>query len=138
MNREKLLQLKQENRENPALYNLIGVIIGECDRVGKDLSEEQIIAVMKKMYKNNEETITLNSMNQASLNITQFEKENEFLNTFFPKQLDTTEIKEIIDHCLFVEPDTNIGKLMRHFKLHYEGLYDGKLVSSIAKQALEK
>lgn len=57
MKREKLLQLKQENRENPVLYNLIRVIIGECDRVGKNLSEEQIIAVMKKMHNNNVETM---------------------------------------------------------------------------------
>lgn len=114
MNREKLLQLKQENRENPVLYNLIGVIIGECDRVGKDLSEEQIIAVMKKMHKNNVETID---------NLIELDDEKH-----------TQKLIDLNIETLFLHQYLP----MLHFKNNYKGLYNGTLVSEIARQELNK
>lgn len=138
MTREKLLQLKQENRGNPVLYNLIGVIIGECDRVGKDLSKEQIIAVMKKIHKNNVETIE-NLIDLDSAEHTQklidLNAETLFLHSYIPKQLDEGEIRDIIDKCID-NGLTTMKELMQFFKEDYSGLYDGKLVSTIIKNYL--
>lgn len=55
--------------------------------------------------------------------------EVDFLETLLPKQLDVDEIREIIHAGNF----TNIGQVMKHFKENYQGQYDGKAVSMIAK-----
>ena len=45
---------RQEQRDNPVIYSLLGVVIGELDRLpiprGQEPTQDQIYAVIKKLY----------------------------------------------------------------------------------------
>ena len=61
--------------------------------------------------------------------------EMEVMNEYLPKQLSETEIRDII-FKLLVRSDVcfNVGLIMKYFKENYNGQYDGKMVSTIAKE----
>ncbi len=139
MTREDLIKLKQDNRNNDILKNLIGVIIGECDRIGKDLSAEQIITVIKKIYKNNDETIKQanSSAIDSTWELSLLLIEQDFLEQYIPKQLSEDEITAIVKD--FTDKGiNNLGIIMKYFKNTHAGLYDGAVVSKIAKKCMNK
>lgn len=127
MNKETLLSLKSENRDNKIISNLISTIIGELDRITKDPSEDQVIKVIKKIYQSNEEC--LKSSNNDDLVI-----EQNFLLNYIPRMLDDNTISLIIKD-LIEESDNkslvNLGYVMKYFKSNYPNQYDGGKVKDI-------
>ena len=122
LSKSYLIKLRSENLSDKTIKTLINTIIGEMDRISKDPSEEQIIKVLNKMYKSNEE-------------VTQTEeiiKEQEFLNSLLPKMISTEELSSIVDSLNF----KSIGEYMKYFKDNYSGKYDGKELSKIIKEKI--
>lgn len=122
LSKSYLIKLRSENLSDKTIKTLINTIIGEMDRISKDPSEEQIIKVLNKMYKSNEE-------------VTQTEeiiKEQEFLNSLLPKMMSTEELSSIVGSLNF----KSIGEYMKYFKDSYSGKYDGKELSKIIKEKI--
>lgn len=122
LSKNYLIELRTRNQGNRIIKTLINTIIGELDRVTKDPSEDQIIKVINKMYKSNEE-------------VTQTEDikvEQEFLNSLLPKMMTTEEITNIVNSLDL----KSIGDYMKHFKENYTGRYDGKELSKIVKEKI--
>lgn len=122
LSKSYLIKLRSENLSDKTIKTLINTIIGEMDRISKDPSEEQIIKVLNKMYKSNEE-------------VTQTEeiiKEQEFLNSLLPKMMSTEELSSIVGSLNF----KSIGEYMKYFKDRYSGKYDGKELSKIIKEKI--
>lgn len=122
---------RQEQRDNPVIYSLLGVVLGELDRLsiprGQEPSEDQIYAVIKKLYEAAKE------MREMS---PEADQEYMYLKDFIKKQLSEADIRFEIED-LMLSKDCNIGVIMKHFKEWYPGQYDGKLVSKIAKEVLQ-
>jgi uncharacterized protein YqeY len=103
--------------------SILRVVKGEIERAeqspnGKiELADSDVIKIIKKMVDNIKETTN----NVAEL---------EVLEVYVPKQLSETEIKNILS-LLSVK---NVGEIMKYFKTNYDGLYDRKVVSSLAKE----
>lgn len=121
---------RQEQRDNPVIYSLLGVVLGELDRLpiprGQEPSEDQIYAVIKKLYEAAKE---MREMTPEA------DQEYMYLKDFIKKQLSEADIRFEIED-LMLSKDCNIGMIMKHFKEWYPGQYDGKLVSKIAKEVL--
>jgi len=121
----------QEQRDNPVIYSLLGVVLGELDRLpiprGQEPSEDQIYAVIKKLYEAAKE---MREMSPES------DQEYMYLKDFIKKQLSEADILFEIED-LMLSKGCNIGMIMKHFKEWYPGQYDGKLVSKIAKEVLQ-
>lgn len=121
---------RQEQRDNPVIYSLLGVILGELDRLpiprDQEPSEDQIYAVIKKLYEAAKE---MREMTPEA------DQEYMYLKDFIKKQLSEADIRFEIED-LMLSKDCNIGVIMKHFKEWYPGQYDGKLVSKIAKEVL--
>lgn len=121
---------RQEQRDNPVIYSLLGVIIGELDRLpiprGQEPTQDQIYAVIKKLYEAAKE---MREMTPEA------DQEYMYLQDFIKKQLSEADIRFEIED-LMLSKDFNIGTIMKHFKEWYPGQYDGKLVSKIAKEYL--
>ena len=51
---EQIKQERQSQRENPVIYSLLGVLLGEIDRLPiprtQSPTEDQIYAIVKKLY----------------------------------------------------------------------------------------
>lgn len=122
---------RQEQRDNPVIYSLLGVVLGELDRLpiprGQEPSEDQIYAVIKKLYEAAKE------MREMS---PEADQEYIYLKDFIKKQLSEADIRFEIED-LMLSKNCNIGMIMKHFKEWYPGQYDGKLVSKIAKEVLQ-
>lgn len=122
LSKNYLIELRSKNQSNKVIKTLINTIIGELDRVTKDPSEDQIIKVISKMYKENEE-------------VTQVESiviEQEFLNSLLPKMMTSDEVTDIVNSLEL----KSIGDYMKYFKENYSGRYDGKELSKIVKEKL--
>lgn len=112
-------QVIKYRNENPAYRTLLGTVLGEFDRVGKEPTDDQCVQIIKKMI----ESLLL-------INGTKEKEEAFILEQFIPKQLTEHEIKEIIKENNF----SSIAECMKGFKQLYPNLYDGKLVSLLYNQ----
>ena len=63
--------------------------------------------------------------------------EMKIMEEYLPKQLSEQDIRDIIMGRM-VQSDIpcNMGIVMKYFKDNYSGQYDGKMVSTIAKEML--
>ena len=132
---ETVSQIKAERelqRSNPVIYSLLGVLLGEIDRLpiprSQEPSEDQIYAIVKKLHESAKE---MREYTPAA------DQEFEYLKDYIKAQLGRSEIEIIIAELLLQMPNTNLGVVMKHFKDNYSGQYDGKLVSQIAKEILK-
>lgn len=132
---ETVSQIKAERelqRSNPVIYSLLGVLLGEIDRLpiprSQEPSEDQIYAIVKKLHE---------SAKEMRVYTPAADQEFEYLKNYIKAQLGRSEIEIIIAELLLQVPNVNLGVVMKHFKDNYSGQYDGKLVSQIAKEILK-
>jgi len=115
--------MKESNKEAKVI---IRVVIGEFNRVGKEVSDQEATAIIKKMVAN------ANEMNNTA--------EADFLSEYLPKQLSEHDLRNIIQGILSSEHNISsmrdIGKIMGILQKEYAGMYDGKLASTIIKDKL--
>lgn len=128
---------REFQRSNPVIYSLLGVLLGEIDRLpiprSQEPSEDQIYAIVKKLY---EGALLLASKDWSE----EAKIEYAYLKDFIKRQLSSEDIYAIIgtqkNIAIVKGTSMNIGVVMKHFKDNYPGQYDGKLVSQIAKEML--
>ena len=116
---------REFQRSNPVIYSLLGVVLGELDRLPiprtQSPSKEQIYGVIKKLHEAAKE---MREMNPEA------DQEYMYLKDYIKQQLSEEEIRQIISKSGL----TQIGPIMTYFKNYHSGQYDGKLVSQIAKE----
>lgn len=110
---------------NTDVKSVLRVLIGEFNRIGKKVTDEQVVSIVKKMVEN------------AKI-IGGNEREIEILSTYLPKQLTEDQLSAIITALIFNNNYTvkDMGAIMGVLKQSYSGQYDGKLASSIIKSKL--
>lgn len=122
---------REIQRSNPIIYSLLGVLLGEIDRLPiprtQSPSEDQIYAILKKLYEGAELLASKDWSEEAKI-------EYAYLKDYIKSQLGRSEIEMIISDIILQKPNANIGVIMKYFKDNYSGQYDGKLVSQIAKE----
>lgn len=130
---EQIKQERQLQRDNTVIYSLLGVLLGEIDRLPiprtQSPTEDQIYAVIKKLYEGAEFLASKDLSEEAKI-------EYAYLKDYIKAQLGRSEIEIIISDLILQQPATNIGVVMKYFKDNYSGQYDGKLVSQITKEIL--
>lgn len=127
---ENINQIKTERlfqRNNPVIYSLLGVLLGELDRLPtrENPTESQIYTVVKKLYESAEYIAERDLSEESKI-------EYAYLKNYIKPQLSEAEIRDFISTNNF----TNIGMVMKYFKDTFPGMYDGKLVSKIAKEII--
>jgi uncharacterized protein YqeY len=111
---------KDENTKS-----LLRVVSGEISRIGKDVSDDDVIKIISKMKENASEMGNANEMDIL----------NKYLPVMLePKQLEIL-IKGIITKNSF-EGMKDMGKVMKELRDNYGSTYDGKLASEIVKNNL--
>ena len=116
---------REFQRSNPVIYSLLGVVLGELDRLPiprtQSPSKDQIYGMVKKLYEAAKE---MREMNPEA------DQEYMYLKDYIKQQLSEEEIRQIISKSGL----NQIGAIMTYFKSYHSGQYDGKLVSQIAKE----
>jgi uncharacterized protein YqeY len=113
--------------------SLLTTLLGEAAMVGKnagrETTDQEVVAVVKKFVKNIDETITaLTSRNQDA---SAFLAERNVLEQFLPMQLSENALREVARY------QTDMPSFMKHLKENFAGKYDGKLASQVAKAVFQ-
>lgn len=131
---EEIKRERESQRSNSVIYSLLGVLLGEIDRLPiprtQSPSEDQIYSIIKKLYEGAEYMASRDLSEESKI-------EYAYLKDFIKQQLSEADIRYEIED-LMLSKGCNIGMIMKHFKEWYPGQYDGKLVSQIAKEELNK
>ena len=121
---------RQNQRANDIVYTLLGVLIGEIDRLPtrEEPTPDQIYGVVNKMY---------NSAKEMSQYSVQSKVEMEYLQDYIKQQLTEAELTGII---LGLKEDgfKSIGEFMKALNMEYKGRFDGKVASGIINRILRE
>ena len=121
---------RQNQRANDIVYTLLGVLIGEIDRLPtrEEPTPDQIYGVVNKMY---------NSAKEMSQYSVQSKVEMEYLQDYIKQQLTEAELTGII---LGLKEDgfKGIGEFMKALNMEYKGRFDGKVASGIINRILRE
>lgn len=143
--KKEWMQARKER--NTLKTNILTCVISEVDaRAKKDLREvtdEDCVAVLKKMIKNVTELKTAGA-SVIGLNVRQkiadAEQEIEIMESFLPSQMTgsdlTFAVQRIIQKDKLSGPQA-MGQIMAALKAAHGGQYDGKLASNIVKEQLQ-
>lgn len=130
---EEIKRERESQRSNQVVYSLLGVLLGEIDRLPiprtQSPSEDQIYSIIKKLYEGAEYMAERDLSEESKI-------EYAYLKDYIKTQLGQSNIEMIIAEIILEQPTANIGVIMKYFKDNYSGQYDGKLVSQIAKEML--
>jgi uncharacterized protein len=129
----KARQLAARKAGAPFEASLLTTLLGEAAMVGKNLgretSDQEAVAVVKKFIKNIDETIAaLRDRNQP---YEQFAHERAVLEKFLPVQLSEDTLQTL------AKSQKDMPTFMKHLKENFAGQYDGKLASAVAKAVFQ-
>ena len=140
--RIKAEQVSARKQKLTAVASVLTTLIGEAEMVGKNAGREvtdaEVQAVIRKFIKNNNETIQ--ALGDNDPRTLEFMGENVTLERFLPKQLTTEELTAVIrnirDGLASRLTTVKMGDVMQVLKAKHDGLYDGKTASMIIKVEL--
>lgn len=114
---------------NLILSTLIGEIETKSKNVGKPLSNEDVVALIKKFIKGIEESLVVRQNDTLVV-------QKELLESYLPKQLSETNLRSVILTIIAKQEKPNVGLVMKSLKEEYSGMYDGAVASKIAKELI--
>jgi uncharacterized protein YqeY len=120
---QKLKELKQANRDKLVIYKLLSTIIGECEQISKNPSNNEIVRVLQKVYKDNDITLKECSKDRVNL-IQELNEENSFLSQYLPTPLTDEELLALIGSQM--SEGKRMPDIMKYLSTNYESRYDGK------------
>lgn len=103
---------------------------------GKELSDSDILAIIQKTIKQNNESISCYKAGNREDLVESCEQENQILLEFLPKQLDAIETDKILLDIIKENSITSVkemGKVMGILKTKYSGQVDLNLASILLK-----
>jgi uncharacterized protein YqeY len=118
-----------QSREASLLTTLLGeaAIVGK--NAGRETSDQEVVAVIKKFIKNIDETEK--ALHARNLETSTCMYERGILEKFLPAQLSGEDLGKIALEF------TSMPEYMKHLKENYTGQYDGKVASTIAKTVFQ-
>ncbi len=127
--KEQQLNARKNGQKEAAM--LLTTLLAEATSVGKnagnrETSDAETVAVIKKFIKNIDETIS--ALSQRNQDFSKFAQEKQILEAFLPKQLSEDELQAI------AKTQNSMPEFMKHLKENFNGQYDGKLASTVAKK----
>lgn len=105
--------------------DLLRVLIGELNRIDKNITDDNVIKIINKMVKNAE------FMNN--------DKEIKILSEYLPQMLGEKQLEILIKGIINKNGYStmkDMGKIMSELKQKYGSTYDGKMASLIIKKLL--
>ena len=126
-------QIKQKQiaarKAGSAEASLLTTLLGEAAMVGKnagrETTDQEVVAVVKKFIKNIDETVS--ALSSRGQDAASFLAERSVLERFLPLQLTELALVNIAQN------HKSMPEFMKFLKENHAGQYDGKLASIVAK-----
>lgn len=119
------------------LITLSGELETEAKRTGKEITDENVLALIKSYVKNNIKAISKMKDSNADKNeVASLEKDNAFWDTYLPSQMSESELRSVIE--VQVNSGENIGGVMSYLKKNHSAQYDAGMASKITRELISK
>lgn len=127
MNIEQLrtLHLVARKTRDEIAKRALSTIISDYETQVINGKSPDLLAMVKKSISN----LEFNMQHSESKDIV---KERDYLASLLPKQLSEDQLRDLLETNDF----PNIGAFMKFLKTNFNGQYDGKLASNLAKEIL--
>ena len=123
------IQIERQNqRSNTTIYTMLGVLIGEIDRLPtrETPTPDQIYTVVNRMYNNAKEMSQYKEQSMIEM---------DYLQDYIKQQLSIEELTDVVID-LKNNGCKNIGEFMKALNSQYKGCFDGKVASGIVNKVL--
>lgn len=131
-----IIKAMKENK--PVVRDTLRYVLSKIQQVEvdtrKDVTEEQVIQLIKTTIKQNEDTLKFNPVDKQKL-----ETEIVIWNYYLPKQLSESETKlaiELIIKGHSITSAKQMGLVMKELRAKFPGTVDMGLASKLTKQIL--
>lgn len=141
INNDMISYMKNKDSFSLGVVRMVkGAIQLEKINKKRDLTDEEVVAVIAKQIKMRNDSITeFSKANRTDL-VEQYQKEITLLEGYMPEQLSIEEIKKIIDEAFTkVNPTSSkdMGLIMKEVSSKLKGKADMSSVSTIIKEKLQ-
>ena len=130
----------REGERVATLRMVIAALKNEKIALRRDLTDDDVVRVLKKGIKSRKEAIDLYRQGERNDLAEKEEREIKILEEYLPEQMTPEEIEkaaaELIKE-LGIETQKQLGLFMKEFMNRYKGRVDGKLVQQAAKKLLK-
>ncbi len=139
---ELMQAMKDKDKDKLAVLRMVkGAMQLEEINKKKELSDEEVIAVIAKQIKTRRESIVEFKKGNREDLVEQTEKEIAILETYMPEQLSTEEVVKIIDGAIEkvgAKLPSDMGKVMGVVTKELQGRADMSEVSKLVKEKLNQ
>ena len=139
LNQDMIVSMKNKDSFSLGVIRMAkGAIQLEAINKKKDLTDEDVVAVISKQIKMRNDSIEEFKKAGRTDLVEQNQKEIEILNKYMPAQLSLEEVNKIIDEAFNKINPTNkdMGLIMKEVTPKLKGRTDMSMVSSIIKEKL--
>jgi len=145
-----IIAYKNRDTFSKDTLNLIKAKITEAEKKNNNtpLTDKEVVEVLQSMIKQRRQSIDAYTQvtvidDKIEAAIRKEYNEIKLLETYLPKQFSKQEIEDELDLILpgFDQTLPNnkvLGLVMQHFKLHYAGQYDARMLSTLTNEKLSK
>jgi len=131
----KLDQVAARKLSDTITAGILTTLLGEASPSGKDTTTDaKVLAVIKKFVKNLNETVPLMT-NPIDIGVGRLEI--SILKSYLLAQIEGSSLENLIYDLINHDGCDNLGKVMKALNGAYNGQFDGKEASKIAKAHLE-
>lgn len=114
-----------------ALTTLIGELETFGKNAGREPTDADVVAFVKKTLKNIGET--LGHLPSTDARFAELMNEMGLFEKYLPTQLTEDELRATIENIIAVGDGATVGDVMKVLKTNFNGQYDGALASTILK-----
>ena len=146
-NVNKALSDSMKSKESERVLTLRSIISAKKDKEiekrtqdKKDITDEDMIAIINKMLKQRKESVEMYSKANRSDLVEKENSEIKILEEFLPQQLSEDEVTKVCDEAIAsigAESLKDMGKVMNKLKEEYLGKMDFSLAGKLLKEKLK-
>lgn len=142
INNDALAAMKSADKFKLSVLRMLKSAL-QLEKINKkhDLSDEEVIAVVKKQIKLRKDSIEEFNKYNRTESVDNLKKEIEILEQYMPEELSPAEVEKIVND-IFNEMQPagpqDMGKIMKEATARFAGKADLKTVSNIVKEKLNK
>lgn len=125
-----------------AEYDILTLLVGELETSSKrdnsQITDEKVIAAIKKLIKSNNETLKLmEGESDLELKLPKalsLKAQNAYLKHFLPEEMSEEQIRSELQWSHSTIPFTSIGEAIKFLNGKHPGKFDKSLASKVAKE----
>lgn len=133
LKKDRMIAMKDGDARTKEILTVFVGDLESDEKRGKEITDGFIVKALKKASDNAKENYKLTGD-------VKFMDEVSVLEKYLPKQMNEEELSQCIEAIIQDEfeqgRESNIGTVMKSLKEDYDGQFDGKLASQLAKQKL--